>query len=57
MQELEELKKANVQVASADSEQRSDKQQELEASDGNGGGRGAHPISLANRAYSMPRSQ
>ena len=57
MQEVEELKKANVQVASADSEQRSDKAQELEASDGNGGGRGAHPISLAKLAANRQNAQ
>jgi hypothetical protein len=57
MQELGELKEANVQVASADSEQGSNKQQELEASDGNGGGRGAHPISLAKLAANRQNAQ
>jgi hypothetical protein len=57
MQELEELREANVQVASADNEQRSDKQQELEPSDGNGGGRDAHPISLAKLAANRPNAQ
>ena len=57
MQELEELKEANVQVASADNDQRSDKQQELEPSDGNGGGRGAHPISLAKLAANRQNAQ
>jgi hypothetical protein len=57
MQEPEEPKEANVQVVSADSEQRSDKQQELEPSDGNGGGRGAHPISLAKLAANRQNAQ
>jgi hypothetical protein len=57
MQELEELKEANVQVASADNDQRSDKQQELEPSDGNGGGRGAHPISQAKLAANRQNAQ
>ena len=56
-QELEELKEGNVQAASADSEQGSNKQQELEASDGNGGGRGAHPISLAKLAANRQNAQ
>jgi hypothetical protein len=57
MQELEELKEGNVQVASAANEQRSDKQQELEPSNGNGGGPDARPISPAKLAANRQNAQ